>query len=88
MTTFGPCPPARTAAKAAAARDDKARVAVDLFEVRLTVSCLFNRELYDRAATKSWSLPAIILPAALVPRIVRTSGAVLPKEEVTCMVRL
>ena len=61
---------------------------VDLVEVRLTDSRIFNSELYDRAAAKSWCLPAIILPSTLVPRVVRTSGAVVYKDEGTCIVRL
>ena len=44
--------------------------------------------MYDRAAAKSWCLPAIILPSTLVPRVVRTSGAVVYKDEGTCIVRL
>ena len=88
MTTFGAKAPARTATKAAATRDDKAGPSVDLIEVRLTVSRIFNSDLYDRVAAKSWCLPAIILPATLVPRIVRTSGSVVYRDEATCIVRI
>ena len=54
---------------------------------RVTVSKLFNPDLFTKAAANQNRLPALVLPAPLFAKVIRTMGVVFYKEEVTCLIR-
>ena len=88
VTRIGASPPCRTAGEAAATINDKAIPDVDLVQIRLTVTKLFGPELFERATMHPGRLPSILLPAAMLPRIIRTMAVAVYANEVTCLLRV
>ena len=85
--SFGTDPPRRTSLKASVKINDAACPSVPLGFARVTFSKLFNPDLFTKAAANPSRLPALVLPAPLLAKVVRTMGVVVYKEEVTCLVR-
>ena len=81
-------PQSRTAGEAAATINDKAIPDVDLVQIRLTLAKLFNPELFERATTHPNRLLSIVLPPAMLPRIIRTMAVAVYANEVTCLLRV
>ena len=87
MHSFGTNPPRRTSLKASVKINDAACPSVAFGFARVTASKLFNLDLFTKAAANPSRLPALVLPAPLLAKVVRTMGVVVYKEEVTCLVR-
>ena len=87
VSPFGAAPPTRTSRKANPQLDDTAGLAVGMGFVRITVVKSFNPELFAKVIASPSRLPALVLPAPLLSKVVRTLGAATYAEEVTCLVR-
>jgi hypothetical protein len=71
------------------ATDDSKTEEGDTCLFRVTLAKEFAAaDLYDKAREKPISLPALVLPAEVRPRVIRTLAAVSYTSEVTCKIRV
>ena len=91
VTCFGASPPQRTSRKANPQIDDVARNKEGpdggIGFIHITVAECFNPELFAKAIAGPSRLPALVLPAPLLSKVVRTLGVATYAEEITCLVR-
>ena len=87
MHSFGASPPSRTSLKASVKIDNAAYPSVTLGFAYVAVSKLFNPELFAKAAARPSRLPAFVLLAPLLAKVVRPLGMAVYNEKVSRLVR-